>query len=333
MNRGLPPGGRILVVKLSSLGDLFHALPAVQQIRAACGVGVDWVTQPEYAPLVRCFRCVDRVLEFPRRRWIAGLPAFWRDLRATVYDGVVDLQGLLKSAVVARLARTSRRIGPSFAREGAGWFYSECAAGGDPGRHAVDRVMDTVRWLGLAPAPGPCALDLPPVELSGERPWIAMAPCSRWPTKNWPAERFAEVAQRLGGEVGGTVFLVGGGADRETCARIAAGVPGARDLCGHHGLPETASILAQMDLAITVDTGPMHMAAAVGVPVLAIFGPTDPGRTGPVGAPHRVVRTRGLDCQPCFRRTCARGDLACLDRIRAGDVAGAATALLGGSQS
>lgn len=316
MTRGLEPGGRILVVKLSSLGDIFHALPAVEQIHRASGVTVDWVVQPEYAELVRGFRCVNRVIEFPRHGLWRGHRAFRKALRRDAYDAVLDLQGLLKSAWVARMAWARRRIGPSLNREGSRFLYSECATGTGADRHAVERAMDTVRWLGIDPAVEPCQIEFPRVELDGDGPRIALVPCSRWPTKNWPPQRFIEVARQLEG----TCYLLGGPAEREQCTYIADRAPGVWNLCGVYSLPETGSILSQMDLAITVDTGPMHMAAALGIPVVAIFGPTDPHRTGPYGDRHRVIRTTDLACQPCFSRTCSRGDLACLERISADPV-------------
>lgn len=161
MNPNGSKGGRILVVKLSSLGDLFHALPAVEQIHREFDVRVDWVVQPEYANLVRCFRCVDRVIAFPRRGLLRGHGAFRRELRRDAYDAVIDLQGLFKSAWVTRMAWTKRRIGPSYNREGARFLYNECATGPGLDRHAVERAMDTVRWLGLDPQIQPCRIDFP----------------------------------------------------------------------------------------------------------------------------------------------------------------------------
>ena len=104
---------------MSSLGDLFHALPAVHNLKAGLGAEVDWVVQPEYAALARCFTDVSRVIVFPRRAFFSGLFPFLRALRAERYDRIVDLQGLFKSALVARLARGGTRIGPSFHRESA----------------------------------------------------------------------------------------------------------------------------------------------------------------------------------------------------------------------
>lgn len=123
----LSPNPRLLVVKLSSMGDLFHALPAVHCMKLGLNATVDWAVQEEYAALVRCFTDIDRVIPVSRRAFVARFPSFLRELRACRYDLVVDLQGLLKSAVVGMLARGGRNIGPSFHREGAWVFYSSVA--------------------------------------------------------------------------------------------------------------------------------------------------------------------------------------------------------------
>jgi lipopolysaccharide heptosyltransferase I len=306
---------RILIVKLSSLGDLFHALPAVHAVRVGLGAEIHWVTQTSYVELVRRFTDVERVIGFPRRGGAAERWRFLRALRQSRYDLVLDLQGLLKSAVVARLARGDRRIGPSYHREGARAFYAAVAGPHRPERHAVEQALDVVRYLGLDPGPAcfPTAFEAP--DPGGDRPRIALVPCSRWATKNWPVDRFIAVGRALRAAVGGTQFVIGGPGDEAVCRELAAAVPGAVNTCGTTSLPAMAGLLGGMDLAITVDTGPMHVAAAQGVPVLAVFGATDPVRTGPYGPGHRVLHADDLACRPCRARTCRRGDLACLHRV------------------
>ena len=130
---------RILVIKLSSLGDVAHALPAVRALKERTGADIDWVVQPEYAPLLACCPDVARTIAFPRRNVARGFFPFLRELRREKYDVVVDLQGLLKSAVAARLARGRRRVGPAWAREGAHHFYdAQPARAAGPRRHAVE---------------------------------------------------------------------------------------------------------------------------------------------------------------------------------------------------
>ncbi|MFH0908366.1 MAG: glycosyltransferase family 9 protein [bacterium] len=296
---------RILVIKLSSLGDLFHALPAVHAIKQGTGASIDWVTQPEYVDLVQCFADIDRVIAFPRRALATGLPSFLSDLRRDAYDFVLDLQGLLKSAAVARLARTKRRIGPSFNREGSRLLYDEVAGPTNKDRHAVDEVLDVVRHLNLPAAEPVFPVRFPKKELDAQRPHVAFLPRSRWPTKNWPVAHFVAVGRALQKQKQATIYLFGTPADAVACSRIERQLEGfAVNLCGQTSLMELGSHLQEMDLAVSVDSGPMHVAAAVGVPVLALFGPTDPKRTGPYGAKHRVLTHVKLACRPCFSEKC-----------------------------
>lgn len=322
---------KALVVKLSSLGDLFHALPAVHRLKRELQLSIDWVTQPEYVELVSCFDDVDRVLAFPRNRFFRSFPTWLTELRAESYDYVLDFQGLFKSGLVTRLARAGNRIGPSHHREGAGLFYREVAGVRYKDRHAVDEALDFVRHMGLSAGKADFPVTFPERSVHGPGPHIAYLPCSRWATKNWPPEHFASLIRTMNERVGGTAYLFGGRTDASVCARIAAdaGVPLA-NRCGQTSLIELGGYLKAMDMVVTVDSGPMHMAAASGVPVLAVFGSTDPTRTGPYGERHRVVRHGELSCQPCRSRICLRPerDIACMRDLRPERVAESAVALL-----
>ena len=307
---------RILVIKLSSLGDIAHALPAVRALKERTGAELDWVVQPEYAPLLACCPDVERTIEFPRRDFLRGFWSFLRELRRAEYDAVVDLQGLMKSALAARLARGRSRVGPAWAREGAPWLYdARPAKTAGPRRHAVDELMDVVQLIapGAATPPEP-KLVFPEAASDGDPgPHVALAPFSRWDTKNWPAEKFAELGRRLATEMGCRIRIVGGRENAAAGEALASQIgEGARNLCGKTDLPGLCALLKGMDLLVTVDSGPMHWADALGVPLVAIFGATDPARTGPYRQLGHVVAEDGLDCRPCHSRTCARGDLACL---------------------
>jgi len=333
MNDGKTLPKRILIVKLSSLGDLFHALPAVHELKTRCGADIDWAVQREYADLARCFTDVNRVIRFPRRGFFRGLGTFLSDLRSVRYDMIVDLQGLLKSALVARAARGGSRIGPSFHREGARLFYNDVATG-DSGRHAVERCLDTVRYLGLQPGKPVFPVDFPEVPVSQPAPRVAVLPVSRWPAKNWPLERFAEVIRLVRGREKASFYLLGGNADAAACRRVAeaAGGNDVVNTAGRLSPAETGGLLRRMDLLISNDSGPVHMAAAVGTPVLVLFGPTDPGRTGPYGEGHRVV-TSSVECRPCFSRVCRDRGGECMKSISAGEVAAAALDILSANSS
>lgn len=321
---------RVLVVKLSSLGDVLHALPAVAELSSRPGVSVEWAVQPQFAPLVERFSCVSRVWRVPRpsrfSEWLRALRALSRER----FDLVIDFQGLLKSAVVARAPKSPRVLGVSFAREGSRFFCSELA--GKPGgarRHAVDECFDVLRHEGV-PVPGKASfpIDLPDVDLDSVAPElagmygprVAVAPFSRWESKNWPAERFSEAIRLLAEKHGARVYLAGGPGDREKAAAIIASSGAkAANLCGKLSLVESAAVFKLCGVLLTNDSGPMHLAAAVGARCVALFGPTSADRTGPWGPDHAVLRCSPGLCPeaPCRKRVCPRGDAACLSSISA----------------
>ncbi|WP_372807574.1 glycosyltransferase family 9 protein [Pontiella sp.] len=288
---------RILIVKTSSLGDLFHALPTVHLLKQAYGAEIDWVVNTEYVGLAECFTDVRQVIPFPRRKPLANLGPFRETLRAETYDLVVDLQGLLKSALVCRMAKRSRGakiLGPSFQREGARLFYTAVVGKKNKNRHAVEENLDVLRFLEKPQAPVEFPIRFPQVDFPclQKKPVVVFAPCSRHAAKNWPAKRFVELGEHL--EV--QIVLVGAPADADTCAKIENALPegAAVNLCGKTSLLELGGVLQAADLVVTVDSGPMHMASATGTPCLAIFGPTDPLRVGPYGPQHRVLRNSSV---------------------------------------
>ncbi len=323
----------ILIIKTSSLGDLFHALPTVRALKVGLDADIDWVVADTYADLVRCFDDVDHVIPFPRREFWSRLGWFRGKLRTRDYDYIIDLQGLLKSAVICRLASGRKRIGPSFHREGSRLFYNVIAGDRDKERHAIDECYDVVRYLGLpVPAVPEFPMTFPKIDLGAPHPRVALVPCSRWETKNWPPEKFVEVGRALAG-LGANLFIIGSPEDKQVCREIERGIGrNVENLCAKTRLVDLGSVFQEVDLVITVDTGPMHFAAVLGRPVLAVFGATDPARTGPVGENCTVVTHGRLVCQPCLSRECVRPkkDLACLHDLSAERIIAAAMKILFG---
>lgn len=325
---------KTLVVKLSSLGDILHVLPAVLAIHEQTGSEIDWAVHPEFAGIVRSIKCVRRAIEIPRHRILESLGSALRELRSERYDMVVDLQGLAKSGIVSRLAKATRRIAPSYAREGSGLFFGERAGRMNRNRHAVIQAMDTVEYLGLRRETRATTADdfkLPQVERPAGNPLVALAPVSRWATKNWPIEKFLSFVRIFSEKSPGARYIVlGGRGDVEAGAAIADAAGGcAENLCGRCSIGESMALLAQSSLLVANDTGPVHMAAAVGTKCLVVFGATRPDWTGPWGEGHRTI-TAGLECQPCVKRRCRRGDLACLEAVAPEAVAKAALEMIGG---
>ena len=320
---------RILIVKLSSIGDLLHALPAARCLKAGLNAEIDWLVHPAYAGLVKCFSDVSRVLIFPRHAAPAEFIRQIRLLRAEQYEMICDLQGILKSAFASRLARGMRRIGPSFHREGSFLFYDGVAGVRNKNRHAVDENMDLIRHLGLPPLPPVYPLTIPLQLVSESSPRIALLPFSRWPSKNWPLMSFARIGRELQENSGASIYIMGSSGEHSPGAEMEKALSGrVINLVGKTTLPQMAGLLREMDLVIANDSGPMHLAAVMGTPVLAMYGPSDPVRTGPPpGSRHRILRGK-LKCQPCFSKNCRFRDGSCMLTITPESVINAALDML-----
>ena len=328
----------VLIIKLSSIGDVVHSLPFLEVVkRHFPEAQIDWVVEEESSQIVMGHAAIRRLIVSRRKAWIGKLKQgvrfspvfgeaarFLKELRRVEYDLIIDLQGLLKSGILAGLARGKKKIGMSSAREGAGLFLSERAVPVDYNQHAVDRYLQVARylkcdcsaWNGNIPV---SAADMERIRRlvhglgSGQGPLVAVNPIARWRTKLWDAERFAILADRLCNELSCCIVFTGGGRDRgiiqEICSMMANR---SVNLAGRTTLKELACLYFLCRLVVTTDTGPMHIAAAMGCPVVALFGPTDPGRTGPYGPGHAVI-TADLECRPCFKRNCDH--VSCMKQI------------------
>jgi len=301
---------RILILKPSSLGDVIHALPTVHQIRQRYPQAhLAWLVNTAFISLLKHCPIIDEIIPFPRHEY-RRLPGLIRRLRRGRYDVVVDLQGLLRSGLLAALAGAPRRIGLSDARECAGFFHNEIIA--VPRIHAVDRYLRAAVHLGGAAGPVEFPLGLAPGKQS--EGYLAIHASARWPTKLWGDDKFAELIRQLPQE---RIILTGSAAEAERIGRLAQG---ARNLAGQTDLFELAEWYQRCAVVVTNDSGPMHLAAAVGTPVVAIFGPTDPALTGPYGKGHTVLRA-ALPCAPCFNGRCTNPDsMACMKGISVAEV-------------
>lgn len=324
---------RILVVKLSSLGDILHVLPTVCALKAQTGASIDWVVHPEFAAIVRCFAAVDNVLTFPRRKFFGEFRRSLRELRKVEYDLVIDLHGLMKSAIVTFLSRAKRKVGPSYAREGSALLYPERAGRMHRDCHAAVQAFDTLDYLGYERPQrdlNPSDFNLSAIEVPHGAPLIAFAPVSRWDSKNWPVSHFAALASLIAkARPNAKIVVVGGKADIIVGNQIVVAAPkSVVNLCGKTSIAESMALLSECDLLIANDTGPVHMAAAVGTRCLVVFGPTRPDWTGPFGNGHRTIM-KSLPCQPCLRHTCPKGTKECMTAISPEEVMAQAFEMLG----
>lgn len=342
---------RLLLVRLSALGDAVHTLPALELLRAALpDAELVWAAEPLAAELLDGHPALDRVvlLDRPRpgaRRPFAALrrgAAGVRALRAVKADAVIDLQGLLRSALVARAAGAPRVLGPRWAREGARFLYKDKLDVPRPGEaHAVLRAAAIVRAalaaLGLpAPPAGlPAARLAPALRAAPDGPRsVALVVGAGKPANRLPAPLLAGVADRLALALGLPIDLVGGGGDRRRAAEVLAACRVARpvDRCATT-LAGTARTLAGAAVVVGGDTGPVHLARALGRPVVALFHAADPARTGPGGLPGPApltVLAGSVACAPCRATRCQRPDgrRICLATLGPDRVAEAVVSLL-----
>lgn len=273
----------ILVVRLGAMGDIIHALPAVASLkRSFPAMPLTWVVESHWAALLNGNPFIDRVVRFERgdsRTWLQT----WRELRERRYAFALDFQGLSKSALIARLARPERSFGfhSSEVRErAAGWFYSDAVF--SPSVHIVERNLDLAAAAGATsrtaefPLPG----GTPEGDLPSSR-FVLASPFAGWKSKQWPLEYYAELAAKL--EL--PLVLNGPPGSREELARVPHTVPHIGGLAGLIDATRKATAI------VGVDSGPMHLAAALGKPGVALFGPTHPDRNGPYGGTLQVLRS------------------------------------------
>jgi lipopolysaccharide heptosyltransferase I len=333
---------KILFIKLSAIGDVVQTLPALEAIKKTFPDGeIDWVVEEAAAGILEGHPLIRRLLVSRRKTWMDMLKSprtffegfrntfrFFRELRSARYDIAIDFQGLFKSGILIGLARADRKIGFDKTREMSSLFLNEKLPPYDIEKHAVERYLDIARYLGAKHPSPSCTL---PVERETAvmkerlktlgkdgRKVVVINPVARWTTKLWEEWKFAELADSLVAEKNAVVIFTGGTHDQAVADRILSAMKRrAENWTGKTGLRELAALAALSDLFITTDTGPMHLAAAAGARVLALFGPTAPWRTGPYGPGHIVVRT-GIDCSPCFKRTC--DDVRCMRGITVEEV-------------
>jgi lipopolysaccharide heptosyltransferase II len=310
---------KIFILKPSSLGDVVQALPVLRLIKLHHpGSEIFWWADKNLVSLLEGDPDLAGVIPFDRRRWASPLHwgEAWRSLRsiqAHRFDWVIDLQSLLRSGVVAWLAGGSVTVGLDDPREGARGFYDLIVPRPSYHTHAADWYLGALPLLGVPvhrnftwlPERPDVAKTLRERWHPEAGRWIALQPGARWLNKRWPIEHFAELVRSLADRFADVRFVtLGGQADRELGERIAKETPArCLDLTGRTTLPEMVEWTRLCELMITNDTGPMHVAAALNKPVVALFGPTEPRRTGPYGQLDRVLQ-QDLPCVPCMKDSC-----------------------------
>jgi len=323
---------KILILKPSSLGDVVQALPVLRLLKCHLPASeIFWWIDSQFAPLLQNDPDLTGVVRFERRRWAS--PRYWpealrsvRWMRAQNFDWVIDLQCLARSGAFAWLANGKFLIGLDDPREGARGFYDVAVRRPSFHTHAVDWYLAVLprlgvplhwnfQWLPEQPAaaaelkrkwPGVAGNQQAAGRTSVQTGrWIALQPGARWLTKRWPVEYFAGLVGLLADNFQNARFaILGDRRDRPLGEIISRPVPErCLNLCGETSLPEMVEWLRLCDLLVTNDTGPMHVAAALGKPLVALFGPTEPRRTGPYRQLDGVLRI-ALPCSPCLKSHC-----------------------------
>jgi len=335
----MPSPKSILIVKLSAIGDVVHTIPLLEVLsKNFPEARIDWVVEEEASQIIDGHTDIDRVIISRRKSWqknllkkgsrlatLGEIRTFLRALRARDYDLVIDVQGLFKSGLLTGLSKGRRKIGFTGAREGSTLFLTEAPYFFDYNLHALDRYLTAAEYLDCRVDSWDGVIPVRPSDKNAVEQWlssngldheklVAINPMARWKTKLWEPGRFARLADRLAGELSAKVIFTGGPQDRTVVDDIVHQMASSpANLTGRTSLKALAHLYSRCRLLITTDTGPMHMAAAMGTPVVALFGPTAPWRTGPYGKAHVVVR-EGMDCSPCFKRSCAH--MTCMKSIR-----------------
>ena len=305
---------RILIVRMSALGDIVHALPVLTAIRAARpDVEIDWLVDTKYAGILDLVEGLSqRILGRP------GLAKAVGAMRARRYDVAIDLQGLLKSAAMARLSGASRVVGferGALRERAAAWLYHQMADV-PAGAHIIQKNLSVLKALGL---PAPATVSFPvrvpaskvadqvagEVAARGSRGFMLLNPGGAWPNKRWPPERFGALAQRIMAERGLPSYVLWGGGEASLAEAVVANAGGVATRAQLTSLGDILALSTLATVVVSGDTGPLHLAAAVGAPIVGLYGPTWPERNGP-WHPDDVVVSRAADCECHHKRRCQR---------------------------
>ena len=323
---------RVLIVRLGALGDVVHAIPVAAALRRAYPhARIDWLVSAKHREILDLVPVIDRRLVVNDRGDASGgtsLLAAVRELRRARYDIAIDLQGLIKSALLARLSGAPRVLGfsASYAREGvARLFYTDVH---DPGRgglydpretrHVVDINLGVLALVGITAVRAEFPLETPSsaaartiVEQTGGR-YALLNPGAAWPNKRWPPDRLAAVAVELRERHGVASVVLWGPGEESLAGEVVAAARGAAVLSPKTTVGDLVAMARGAALMVSGDTGPTHIAAAVGTPIVGLYGPTRPVRNGPM-SPLDITVSRDAICQCHHLRRCRLARMCLLD--------------------
>ena len=322
----------ILVVKLSAIGDVIHALPVSYAIKESFpDAHLTWVVEPPAYDLLTMDSCVDEIITFHKKEFksvggfLTNYGPLKRQIQRRSYDAVLDLQGLFKSAAIARLAKAPVKLGMCNMRELSDRI-SRPVIGPHAQGHIVERYLDVARALGCRVDQVMFPLAVPEREADLTRrifsqaggnmgnPYVVFAIGANWPNKRWPIEYFAELSDWLYAQRLIPVIVGGGAVDEQRAAELCAAteIPPI-NLVGRTNFKQLTCVLQQAQMTIGGDTGPVHLSAGVGTKTIMVMGPTDANRNGPYGQLENAIEVE-RSCKYCWNRACPKG-LDCLADI------------------
>ena len=335
-----------LIVKLSAIGDVIHALPVAYALKEAQpDCHITWVVEPPAYDLVNMSPYIDEIILFEKKKF-KSLGGFLREygpmkrkIRQRRYDAVLDLQGLFKSAAIARLGQAPVKLGMCNMRELSDKI-SKPVIGSNANGHIVERYLDVARALGCPVKEVRFTLEVPEREAdlaqkifaqagaNMANPYVVLAIGANWPNKRWPAENFARLADKLYDRKLIPVLVGGGVVDEQRAAEICSysEVP-PLNLVGRTNFKQLTYILQNARLTVGGDTGPVHLSAGMGTKTIMLMGPTDANRNGPYGQQENAIEAEH-PCKHCWKRACPYGR-DCLLAIRPEAVEEKAEKLLG----
>jgi lipopolysaccharide heptosyltransferase I len=329
---------RFLIVRLGALGDIVHAIPVAAALRRAfSGARIDWLVSAKHREILDLVPVIDRRLVVNDRGGASGgtsLLAAVRELRRARYDAAIDLQGLIKSAIIARSSGAARVIGfPSrLLRERlARPFYTHVHDSGGGGmfdragtRHVVRLNLGLLEALGLEVETAEFPLEPVVSEIARAMceqtggAYALLNPGAAWPNKRWPPDRLAQVAASLAERHRLRSVVLWGSGERELAEEVVTRSAGAAVLTPRTSIADIVALARGARVMVSGDTGPTHIAAAVGTPIVGIYGPTRPERNGP-WRPDDVTVSRAAVCECHHLRRCRRQTM-CLMDIEVGEV-------------
>ena len=322
----------ILIIKMSSLGDVLHTLPFAGELRKLYPQArISWLVHPQFAGFVPDPPVIDEVLYFDKAKFkkmgLGDKLKYFCEMRQLLhskhFDLVIDMQGLFKSAVMAAISGCDNRIGYWEMREGS-CLVSRGIKGEHAHDHVIERYLDVARYLGAKvdqvefPMPNldkeAKAINAKLQEQGVAGDYVVFVPGARWVTKEWPVEHYATLAQKIAAE-GKYIVLAGGPDDAAKGAKIKelSGTEKVVDLTGKTSLRELAALIKGCQVYISADTGPLHFAAALKKPLVAMYGPTKADRTGPYGSDRASVLLTPAKCAGCLKKAC--NDWHCMHDI------------------